>query len=59
VCMSKVSIIIRTKNEEEWISHCLDMVYRQSFTDFEVILVDNESTDHTVEIARRYPLSHY
>jgi len=55
--MSKVSIIIRTKNEEEWISHCLDMVYRQSFTDFEVILVDNESTDHTVEIARRYPLS--
>lgn len=52
----KASIIIRTKNEERWIKHCLDAVYDQSFTDFEVILVDNESTDRTVEKAKQHPI---
>lgn len=55
--MAKISIIIRTKNEEKWIGHCLAMIQKQSFTDFEIILVDNESADHTVEIAKRYNLS--
>ena len=54
--MAEISIIIRTKNEEKWIGHCLAMLEKQSFTDHEVILVDNESTDHTVEIAKRYKL---
>lgn len=51
-----ISIIIRTKNEERWISRCLDMVYQQSLRNFEVIIVDNLSSDHTVEIAKRYPV---
>jgi hypothetical protein len=55
--MPEVSIIIRTKNEERWIGHCLEMVFKQDFKDFEVVLVDNASTDHTVEVARRYPLA--
>lgn len=54
--MAKVAIIIRTKNEERWISRCLKMVFAQSFADFEVVVVDNRSTDHTVEIARRFPV---
>ena len=54
--MPEVSIIIRTKNEERWIRHCLAMVYKQDFHDFEIILVDNQSTDHTVEVALRNPL---
>jgi rhamnosyltransferase len=56
--MPQVSIIIRTKNEERWIGHCLSMIFNQDFKDFEVILVDNASTDHTVEVAKRYPLAH-
>lgn len=55
--MPEVSIIVRTKNEERWIGHCLAMVFKQDFKDFEVILVDNDSTDHTVEVAKRYPLA--
>jgi len=55
--MPEISIIIRTKNEERWISHCLAMLYQQDYPDFEVILVDNASTDHTVQIAKRFPLS--
>lgn len=53
----KVSVVIRTKNEESWVGPCLDMVFRQDYPDFEVIVVDNESTDHTLEIVRRYPVA--
>lgn len=55
--MAEISIIVRTKNEERWIAHCLAMIYRQDYQDFEVILVDNESSDHTVTVASRYPLA--
>ena len=51
-----VSLIIRTKNEERWLSSCLGAVFSQSYKSFEVILVDNESTDKTVEKARQYPV---
>lgn len=46
-----VSIIIRTKNEERWISLCLRAVFKQNYKDYEVIVVDNNSTDKTVEKA--------
>jgi len=49
-----VSIIIRTKNEERWIASCLNSVFSQSFKDFEVVLVDNESEDMTIEKAKQF-----
>ena len=49
-----ISIIIRTKNEERWIGSCLESISRQSRSDFEVVLVDNNSTDRTVDKAREY-----
>ena len=54
--MPKVSIVIRTRNEERWIAHCLRMVFRQSYQDFEVVIVDNASTDHTLRIAKDFPV---
>ncbi len=54
-----VSLIIRTKNEERWISSCLSAVYSQSYENFEVILVDNESTDKTIEKAHQFPVLNY
>jgi rhamnosyltransferase len=44
-----VSVIVRTKNEEKWITACLAAVFRQSHPSFEVIVVDNGSTDRTLE----------
>ena len=44
-----VSIIIRTKNEERWITSCLKSVSRQSYKNFEIIIVDNHSSDKTIE----------
>ena len=45
----KCSIIIRTKNEERWVVPCLKAVYAQTYKNFEVVIVDNESSDKTVE----------
>jgi len=52
-----VSIIIRTKNEEKWIVSCLKAVFNQSYKNFEVILVDNNSTDKTVLKAKKFPIT--
>jgi len=47
----KVSIIVRTKNEERWISACLNKIKEQTVKEVEVILVDNQSKDRTVQRA--------
>jgi glycosyltransferase involved in cell wall biosynthesis len=49
-----ISIIIRTKNEERWITPCLKSVFNQSHKDFEVIIVDNKSEDKTIEKAKKF-----
>ena len=49
-----ISIIIRVKNEERWIGHCLSAIATQSIKDYEVILVDNNSDDNSVKIAEKY-----
>jgi len=50
-----VSIIIRTKNEEKWIEACFKAVINQNYKNFEIILVDNESKDNTLELIKKYP----
>lgn len=52
-----VSIIIRTKDEERWITQCLSSVFDQQYKDFEVILVDNESQDKTLEKAKQFKIA--
>lgn len=53
-----ISVIIRTKNEEFWIRHCLESVFSQkSKHQLEVIIVDNESSDNTLSIASKFPIS--
>ena len=54
----KASIIVRTKNEERWIAQCLSAVEKQSYESKEIILVDNESSDNTVQIASNFDLKH-
>ena len=51
-----ISIIIRTKNEEKWISSCLRSVFNQNYKNFEVVLVDNCSTDQTIKSAEKFPI---
>ncbi|MEX1190828.1 MAG: glycosyltransferase family 2 protein [Brumimicrobium sp.] len=49
-----VSIIIPAKNEAKFISECIESVQNQSFLDFEVIVVDDNSTDSTFEILQDF-----
>ncbi len=51
--MPKISVIIPSFNEEKYIGHVLSALHRQTFQDFEVILVDNNSTDKTRELAKK------
>lgn len=48
----KISVVIPALNEGAQIGHCLASLTRQRFTDFEVIVVDNGSSDDTVEVAQ-------
>ncbi len=50
-----VSIVIPVYNEEGYIGACLDAIAKQTTAPLEVIVVDNNCTDRTVEIARTYP----
>lgn len=51
----KLSIVIPVYNEEDHIKACLDAVAKQTVMPEEVIVVDNNCTDKTIEIARSYP----
>lgn len=52
--MPRVSIIIPSYNHARFLSHCLESVKAQSFEEWEIILIDDGSTDDSVSIARRY-----
>ncbi len=52
--MQKVSIIIRTKNEEVGLTNCLTAISEQTFPYHEIVVVDSGSTDNTLTIAREY-----
>lgn len=41
-------------NVENYIEECLDSILKQSFDNYEVVLIDDESSDNTVEIVRKY-----
>jgi glycosyltransferase involved in cell wall biosynthesis len=57
----QVSLVIPMYNEERYIARCLESLAHQTFQDFEVILIDDGSTDDTVKIAEtfksRFPLT--
>lgn len=58
ICMNsrlRVSLVLPAYNEAADLRQCLDAVSKQTTKPYEVILVDNNSTDETVAIAKQYP----
>ena len=51
----RVSVIMRTKNADWVVGQALAALSSQTFTDFELIVVDSGSTDRTLDIVRHYP----
>jgi len=55
-----ISIIIPTFNRSEYLKRALDSVYKQTVFDYEVIVIDDGSTDETAEMIRiNYPDVNY
>lgn len=50
----KVSVVIPTYNYGHFLDETIQSVLDQTFTDFELIIVDNRSTDNTVEVVKKY-----
>jgi len=58
--MPKVSVVIPTYNRARFLCEAINSVLNQTFRDFEVIVVDDGSTDNTAELLSRYSDSiHY
>jgi len=49
-----ISVTVPTKNSEKFLEKCLDSIKDQTYKNIELIVVDNNSTDKTKEIAREY-----
>lgn len=50
----KISIVVPVYNTEKWLKRSLDSIINQSFTDFELILVDDGSKDSSPTICDSY-----
>ena len=55
--MSKIpliSVIVTTYNNEKYIKACLDSLLVQTFQDFEIVVIDDGSTDQTSKVLDQY-----
>ena len=52
--MPEISVIIPVYNQEEYVGACMDSLLDQSFEDFEVLAVNDGSTDASVSILEGY-----
>ena len=52
--MKKVSIIIPAYNCEQTIHHCLDSICKQTYTNIEIVVIDDGSTDSTGDLCEEY-----
>lgn len=43
----KISVIVPVYNVEKYLPRCLDSIIKQSYTDLEIILVDDGSSDNS------------
>ena len=52
--MPKISVIVPVYNTEKYLNRCIDSILAQTFTDFELLLIDDGSTDCSGKICDEY-----
>ena len=50
----RVSILVPFKNTSNYLSACIDSILLQSYTNWELVIVDDHSTDQSFKIAENY-----
>ncbi len=50
----KISVIVPVYNAEAYLDRCMKSIYDQTFSDYEIILVNDGSTDNSLEMCRAY-----
>jgi len=50
----KISVIIPTHNRQNFLSRAIESVFSQTFCDFEMLIIDDGSTDQTKEAVKKY-----
>lgn len=50
----KISIIITVKNAEQYLEVCLDSIKKQTLKEIEIVCIDGESKDNTLDILKKY-----
>lgn len=55
----KFSIVIPNYNEDKYIRECLESVFSQTYNNYEVIVVDDGSTDNSLEIVKDFNVKIY
>ena len=56
--MPRFSIIIPVYNTEKYLDKCLSSVFNQSFSDYEIIVVNDGSTDNSMKVVDKYLKEH-
>lgn len=54
-----ISIIIPVYNCQDYLKRCLDSVFSQDYSNYEVICIDDGSTDNSAQIAKEYDVRYY
>ena len=54
-----ISVIVIAYNAQDTISRCIDSILNQSYRDFELIIIDDGSTDGTLDVINSYSQSNY
>ncbi len=57
--MSKFSIIVPVYNVEKYLSQCLNSIIMQTINNYEIILINDGSTDNSGEICNKIALAHH
>lgn len=54
MCIPKLSIIVPVYNSEQYLSRCVNSIVAQGFKDFELLIIDDGSTDSSKELCDKY-----
>ena len=54
--MLAISVVVPTKNSQRMIEKCLNSLTSQSYSNYEIIIVDGHSVDDTIKIVSKFPV---